>query len=137
MKLKDPNPGPRPSTPIRVGIYLRVSTRQPADLGQSLQAQKEEATQYAEQLLGPAMRTGSVTYYADLGRSGVDDHNPELTRLLADVLAGDLDLVLACSANRISRTWHGQARFEDAPAGHRVRFRSVGDHPQSAPAGSV
>ncbi len=135
MKLEGPHTGPRPSTPIRVGIYLRVSTRQPADPGQSLQAQKEEATRYTEQLLGPA--TGSVYYYADQGRSGVDDDRRELNRLLADVRAGNLDLVLVCSANRISRTWHGQARFEDAPAGHRVRHWFVEDRPQLIPAGSV
>lgn len=133
MNLEGPNTGPLPT--IRVGIYLRDSTRGQTDPGKSLKAQKEEATRYAEQLLGNA--TGSVTYFADEERSGLGDDRPELNRLLSDVRAGQLDLVLACSANRISRTWHGQARFEDALAGPRVRLRFVDDRPQSAPAGSV
>ena len=136
MKRNELNNGQQPSAPIRVGIYLRVSTRRQVEDGQLLQEQKEEATRYAEQLLGPVTRMGSVVYYADLGRSGMDDDRLELNRLLADVRAGHLDLVLASSANRISRTWIGQALFEEVLDEHQVRLRFVEDCPPTAHAGS-
>lgn len=67
MKRIEPNIGPQPSTPVRVGIYLRVSTFLQGDLDESLQAQKEATTRYAEQLLGPDTQIGPIDYYTDLG----------------------------------------------------------------------
>ena len=78
----------------------------------------------------------SVTYYADIGRSGMDADRLELKRLLADVRAGPLDFVITCPATLISRSKSGFDSIVALLGTHGVRLKLVNDLPHAATAGS-
>lgn len=79
-------------------IYIRVSTRKQAEEGYSLEAQRRTLTEWAKQ------RGYESAYYEDAGISAKDvAHRPEMQRLIEDVEAGRIQMVMVWALSRSFR----------------------------------
>lgn len=83
---------------LRAAIYARVSTLEQATEGYSIGVQKEKLCQYAA-----AQSYELIGTYSDEGFSGKDLMRPEMERLIADVKANKVDVVLIYKLDRLSR----------------------------------
>lgn len=80
-------------------LYTRVSTRRQAEEGYSLAAQRRTLTEWAEQ------RGYEPAYYEDAGISAKDiAHRPEMRRLIEDVKAGRVQMVMVWALSRSFRS---------------------------------
>ena len=109
------------STPKRVAIYTRKSTS--AGLEQefnSLDAQRERCADYAK-------RQGwqVVASYDDGGFTGANIDRPAFQRLLSDIDAGKVDVVVVYKVDRLSRSLLDFARVLERFEAHKVAFVSV------------
>jgi site-specific DNA recombinase len=84
---------------MRAAIYTRVSTDDQAREGFSLDEQEHRGLQ----LIAREDGWQHVGTYSDPGRSGADRDRPDLRRLLADVAAGGVDVVIVAALDRLSR----------------------------------
>lgn len=91
---------PYPHNVLRVALYIRVSTAEQATHGYSLEAQKELLEAHAKQ---HGMRI--VGIYADEGKSASKKLHlrKELLRMVEDMEAGDIDVILFKDITRWSR----------------------------------
>jgi site-specific DNA recombinase len=105
--------------PKRCALYLRVSTG-PQVGGNSLATQRR-------QLLAHAQARGYevVDVYRDAGLSAKNMERPELQRLLADVKAHKVDVVLVWKVDRISRSLHDLVGLIQTLREHGVEFAAV------------
>lgn len=83
---------------MRAAVYCRVSTLEQATDGYSLGVQKEKLSKYAE-----AQSYELIGIYSDEGFSGKDLARPEMERLISDVKAHKIDVVLIYKLDRLSR----------------------------------
>ena len=105
---------------IRAGAYIRVSTDEQAREGYSLGDQDRVCREVIA-------REGwePVGTYEDAGYSGDDPNRPDYKRMLEDVAAGYLDVIVVIALDRFGRdAWaiEGTLRFFD---GHGVRLVST------------
>lgn len=84
---------------MRMGLYIRVSTREQAREGYSIAEQEKRLSKYCE-----AKDWQAVDKYIDGGYSGGDTDRPALQRLLKDVRDGRIDGVLVYKLDRLSRS---------------------------------
>lgn len=84
---------------MRTALYGRVSTDEQAQEGYSIAAQKEKLTAYAR-----SQDWQIVDTYFDEGVSGKHTERPELKRLLVDMHADKLDVVLVYRLDRLTRS---------------------------------
>ncbi len=82
----------------RVALYVRVSTLEQAQSGYSVGEQKERLTKYAD-----AQEYEIVDIYSDEGVSGKSLIRPEMERLINDIKANKIDIVLIYKLDRLSR----------------------------------
>jgi len=115
----------KPTPKIRCAVYTRKSSEEGLEMEfNSLDAQREACEAYiASQrpegwLLVPDR-------YDDGGISGATLERPALTRLLRDVEAGRIDVVVVYKVDRLSRSLADFARIIDAFEKHGVSFVSV------------
>ena len=87
-----------PNKPM-VAIYVRVSTEEQAQEGQSIQAQIEVLTQYCK-LFG----LGIYKTYKDLGLSGKNINRPGLEELISDSKEHQFNVILVWKISRLSRS---------------------------------
>lgn len=87
------------ATKLIAAIYVRVSTEEQAQEGQSIQAQIEVLTQYC-QLFGIQIRK----IYKDLGISGKTMNRPGLEELIRDSKNNQFNVVLVWKISRLSRS---------------------------------
>src|SRR5438876_11060198 len=78
----------------RVGCYLRVSTTE-----QTVENQRNDLRAYCK-----ARGWDNVTEYSDSGISGLRERRPGLDRLLSDVKARRLDVVVVAAFDRFGRS---------------------------------
>src|SRR5258708_2372050 len=110
---------------LRCAVYTRKSTEEGLDMEfNSLDAQREAceayiASQKAEGWLLVADR------YDDGGFSGGTLERPALKRLLADIEAGRVDVVVVYKIDRLSRSLMDFSRLVEAVDRHYVTFVSV------------
>ncbi len=78
----------------RCAIYGRVSTSDK----QNIEMQMTELREYAKS------RGWEIYEYTDIGVSGAKDSRPSLNRLMADVKARKIDIVLCWKLDRLSRS---------------------------------
>ena len=84
----------------RVAIYIRVSTLDQAREGYSLSAQRKALTRWAKE-----HSYEIIGYYADEGISGKDiKHRPDMQRLLEDVAASKVDVIIVWALSRFTRS---------------------------------
>jgi site-specific DNA recombinase len=116
---------PAARTALRCAIYTRKSTDEGLDQEfNSLDAQRESAEAYIKSQSAEGW-TASPVRYDDGGFTGGNMERPALKRLLADVEAGRIDLIVAYKVDRLSRSLLDFARMMDCFDRHGVSFAAV------------
>lgn len=118
---------------MRAALYERVSTEEQRDHGLSLDAQREVLEEYAK-------NHGMVVagHYTDAGVSGQKplSKRPALRRLLEDVEAGKIDIVLFTKLDRWSRKVKEYYKAQDILDRHKTPWRAVlEDYETETPSG--
>ena len=105
---------------IRAGIYCRVSTEEQAKHGISLDCQQQALTEYATK-----HQYQIVDYYVDDGYSGTSLKRPELQRLLNDVRANKIDIVLITKLDRWGRGVKNYYKVDDILTSNNVHWKTI------------
>src|SRR3954467_14092838 len=111
--------------PVRCAIYTRVSTEQGLEQDfNSLHAQYDAAQAYirSQAHAGWSLLRGK---YDDGGFSGGHTDRPALQRLLADVGAGRVDVIVVYKVDRLTRSLADFAKLVELFDTHSVSFVSV------------
>ena len=111
--------------PIRCAIYTRVSTDQGLEQDfNSLDAQYDASQAYirSQAHAGWTLLRGK---YDDGGFSGGNTDRPALQRLLADVTAGKIDVIVVYKVDRLTRSLADFAKLVELFDTHDVSFVSV------------
>src|SRR5512133_1255106 len=110
---------------VRCAIYTRVSTDQGLDQEfNSLDAQYEASSAYIRSQ-AHASWTLIKARYDDGGYSGGSTDRPPLQRLLADVRAGKIDVIVVYKVDRLTRSLADFAKLVELFDRHNVSFVSV------------
>ena len=110
---------------VRCGIYTRKSTDEGLDREfNSLDAQREAGEAYIKSQAHDGWQV-VPTAYDDGGFTGGNMDRPALKRLLADVEAGRVDVVVCYKVDRLSRSLLDFARLMETFDKHNVAFVSV------------
>jgi site-specific DNA recombinase len=110
---------------VRCAIYTRVSTDQGLDQDfNSLDAQYDASQAYirSQAHAGWALQRGK---YDDGGFSGGNTERPALQRLLEDVRAGKIDIIVVYKVDRLTRSLADFAKLVELFDKHSVSFVSV------------
>ena len=111
--------------PVRCAIYTRVSTDHGLEQDfNSLDAQHDAAQAYIRSQ-AHAGWTLIRSRYDDGGYSGGSTDRPALQRLLADVKAGKIDVIVVYKVDRLTRSLADFAKLVELFDGHGVSFVSV------------
>ncbi len=102
-KKKSKTPVQESST-LKVAIYRRVSTKEQADEGQSLQAQKGKILQYLDFDTSFENKEYTIIDYVDEGISAKDLKREQLQRLLKDIDNNLIDYVIVVKLDRLTRS---------------------------------
>ena len=114
-----------PTKHVRCAIYTRVSTDQGLEQDfNSLDAQYEASQAYIRSQ-AHAGWTMLRTKYGDGGFSGGNTDRPALQRLLADVRAGKVDIIVVYKVDRLTRSLADFAKLVELFDVHGVSFVSV------------
>ncbi len=109
----------------RCAIYTRKSSEHNLDLAfTSLDAQREACEAYIKSQAHEGWRT-IPGRYADGAFSGASLDRPALQRLLADIRAGTIDIVLVYKVDRLTRSLADFAKLIELFDAHDVSFVSV------------
>ncbi|MEV2910871.1 recombinase family protein [Paenibacillus larvae] len=84
---------------MRIAAYVRVSTDEQADKGNSLSEQKERLSAYCK-----AMGWNSPIFFIDDGYSAKDLNRPAMKKLLMRVRNNEYDIVLTSKLDRLTRS---------------------------------
>lgn len=110
---------------LRCAIYARKSTEEGLDMAfNSLDAQREACAAYALSQKSEGW-TVLPALYDDGGFSGGSMERPALARLLADVRAGRVDIVIVYKVDRLTRSLNDFARIVDVFDAAGASFVSV------------
>lgn len=110
---------------IRCAIYTRKSTSAGLDQAfNSLDAQREACVRYIEARSAEGWLALS-THYDDGGFTGASLDRPAFLRLLADIEAGAIDLVVVYKVDRLSRSLLHFAQVMERFSRHGAAFVSV------------
>ena len=116
----------RPGTAIqRCAIYTRVSTEHGLDMEfNSLDAQREACEAFVLSQKHEGWQCLPVMY-DDGGYSGGSLERPDLKRLMLDIRAGRLDIVVVYKVDRLTRSLADFAKLVELFDAHKVSFVSV------------
>ncbi len=115
----------RPVKSVRCAIYTRVSTEQGLDQDfNSLDAQYEAASAYIKSQ-AHADWTLIRSRYDDGGYSGGSTDRPDLQRLLEDIRARKIDVIVVYKVDRLTRSLADFAKLVELFDSHGVSFVSV------------
>lgn len=110
---------------LRCAVYTRKSTEHNLDLEfNSLHAQREACEAYIKSQLHEGWRL-VPDRYDDGGISGGSLDRPDLQRLLADIAAGRVDVVVVYKVDRLTRSLTDFAKLVDLFDRHGVSFVSI------------
>ena len=113
------------SKPVRCAIYTRVSTDHGLEQDfNSLDAQHDAAQAYIRSQ-AHAGWTLIRSRYDDGGYSGGSTDRPALQRLLSDVKAGKIDVIVVYKVDRLTRSLADFAKLVELFDDHGVSFVSV------------
>ena len=123
---------PLPLPPRRCAVYCRVSSDERLDQSfNSIDAQKEAGHAFIKS----QSHEGWIAVaddHDDGGFSGGNMERPALKRLMADIEAGKVDIVVVYKIDRLSRSLADFARMVDVFDRHRVSFSAVTQQINSA-----
>ena len=109
----------------RCALYTRKSSEEGLDQSfNSLDAQREACAAYVKSQAGEGWRV-VPTHYDDGGFSGGSMERPALKRLLTDIAANKIDVVVVYKIDRLTRSLMDFARIVDLFDRHSVSFVSV------------
>jgi len=115
----------KPAKPVRCAIYTRVSTDQGLEQDfNSLDAQYDASQAYVRSQ-AHAGWTLLRAKYDDGGFSGGNTERPALQRLLDDVRAGKVDVIVVYKVDRLTRSLADFAKLVELFDQHNVSFVSV------------
>lgn len=115
----------KPSKTTRCAIYTRVSTDQGLEQEfNSLDAQREASEAYIKSQAHEGWICLRAAY-DDGGYSGGSLERPALQKLLADVKAGKLDVIVVYKVDRLTRSLADFAKLVELFDAHQVSFVSV------------
>jgi len=125
MAARKPVAPAQPRTRLRCAVYTRKSSEEGLEQAfNSLDAQREASLAFvASQKHEGWWALPDV--YDDGGFSGGTTERPALQRLLADVAAGKIDVVVVYKVDRLTRSLTDFARIVELFDKHRVSFVSV------------
>jgi site-specific DNA recombinase len=110
---------------VRCAVYCRKSTEEGLDQDfNSLDAQRAAAEAYIASQQQEGWRC-LAEHYDDGGYTGANLDRPALQRLLADVAAGKIDIILIYKIDRLSRSLLDFARIIETFEKHQVSFVAV------------
>src|SRR5215471_17300177 len=110
---------------VRCAIYTRKSTEEGLEQEfNSLDAQRESAEAFIRSQVNEGW-TGLPTRYDDGGFTGSNMERPALQRLLNDIQAGKIDLVVCYKVDRLSRSLLDFAKMMETFERHGVSFVSI------------
>ncbi len=111
--------------PRRAALYIRVSTEEQARKGYSLPAQKEDLEEYARKN-GYAI----AGYYIDEGKSARKKYTKrkEFMRMLEDVRAGKIDVILFIKLDRWFRSVADYYKIQEILDAHNVAWKTTQEH---------
>ena len=116
------------AVPLRCAIYTRKSTEEGLDQAfNSLDAQREACEAYAASQRHEGWQVLD-TRYDDGGFSGGNLTRPALQRLLDDINAGNVDLVVVYKIDRLTRSLMDFAKLVETFDRHQTSFVSVTQH---------
>lgn len=109
-------------TILRVGLYERVSTEEQALRGFSIETQIDNLTEYCEK-----NNLKIVDHYTDEGISGAKPplKRPSLQRLLDDVAAGKIDMILFTKLDRWFRSVKEYFKVQEILDKHGVQWKAI------------
>ncbi len=111
--------------PLRCAVYTRKSSEEGLEQDfNSLHAQREACEAFIVSQKHEGWKT-LATAYDDGGFSGGSMERPALQKLLADVAAGEIDVVVVYKVDRLTRSLTDFARIVEVFDGHGVSFVSV------------
>ena len=114
-----------PARPVRCAIYTRKSTDEGLEKEfNSLDAQREAGEAYIKSQTHEGWLC-LPTRYDDGGFSGGNLDRPALQRLLTDVRAGQVDVILIYKIDRLSRSLLDFAKLMEVFDEHQVAFVSI------------
>ena len=117
-----------PPKSVRCAIYARVSTEQGLEQDfNSLDAQHDASQAYVRSQ-AHAGWTMLRAKYDDGGFSGGNTDRPALQRLLQDVQAGKIDVIVVYKVDRLTRSLADFAKLVELFDQHNVSFVSVTQH---------
>ncbi len=107
---------------IRCAAYIRVSTEEQALHGYSLEAQKEALTEYAN-----VHNMNIIDYYIDEGFSARKKmaKRKEFQRMLTDIKAGRIDLILFTKLDRWFRNISDYYKVQEILEQHKVNWKTI------------
>ena len=115
----------KPNKTVRCAIYTRVSTDQGLEQDfNSLDAQYDASQAYIRSQVHAGW-TLIRTKYEDGGFSGGNTDRPALQRLLADVRAGKIDVIVVYKVDRLTRSLADFAKLVELFDKHGISFVSV------------
>src|SRR5271169_3642211 len=118
----------RPAKRGRCAIYTRKSTDEGLEQAfNSLDAQREACAAFIQSQRHEGW-TVSPTLYDDGGFSGGTLERPALKRLLADIEAGRIDVVVVYKVDRLTRSLTDFAKIVEIFDGRGVSFVSITQH---------
>jgi DNA invertase Pin-like site-specific DNA recombinase len=110
---------------IRCAVYTRKSTEEGLDQDfNTLQAQREACENYIRSQLHQGWECLAMCY-DDGGFSGGNTERPALKRLMADIAAGKIDVVLCYKVDRLSRSLLDFTKLMELFVAHDVSFVSI------------
>jgi len=109
-------------TILRAGLYERVSTEEQALRGFSIETQIDNLTEYCEK-----NHIKVVDHYTDEGISGAKPplKRPALHRLLEDVQAGKIDIILFTKLDRWFRSVKEYYKVQDILDKHKIEWKAI------------
>ena len=111
--------------PRRCALYTRKSSDEGLDQAfNSLDAQREACAAYVKSQAGEGWKV-LPAIYDDGGYSGGSMERPALRRLLADIEAGRIDIIIVYKIDRLTRSLADFARMVEIFDRHGVSFVSV------------
>lgn len=107
---------------LRAGLFERVSTEEQARFGFSIQTQIEALEEYCKK-----NRIKIVDHYCDEGVSAGKPYQkrPEMKRLLEDVQAGKIDIILFTRLDRWFRNVKEYFKVQDILDDHKVEWKAI------------
>ena len=112
----------KPLRILRAGLFERVSTEEQARFGFSIKAQVEALEEYCKD-----NKIKIVDHYTDEGVSGGKPYTkrPEMKRLLEDVQAGKIDIVLFTRLDRWFRNVKEYFKVQEILDRHGVEWKAI------------